>query len=166
MRRLGFNALQANLLSIPNVVITVVALIGVTALSEIVDNRWLVCTIENWFATPQHLKSPTDGSSGGSYRCSLLCASSQTWALGNTLPSQRCCSAIPMCTPSKSRGLLAIAGMYAPAQYLLRLSVQNDFHATVAHPLYIVQHVRPSIGHYRCQRLCAVSQLALLLGKR
>jgi len=50
MRRLGFSTLMANLLSIPNVALTMLGLIGITALSEVFDNRWLVCSIENlWF---------------------------------------------------------------------------------------------------------------------
>lgn len=47
---LGFSTVMANLLSVPNTVLSVVNLVLLTCLSEIVNNRTWVCAIENlWF---------------------------------------------------------------------------------------------------------------------
>ncbi|TNY22145.1 major facilitator superfamily domain-containing protein [Rhodotorula diobovata] len=50
MKDLGFSTVMANLLSVPNTVLSVVNLVLLTCLSEIVNNRTWVCAIENlWF---------------------------------------------------------------------------------------------------------------------
>ncbi|GAA5886078.1 hypothetical protein JCM6882_004256 [Rhodosporidiobolus microsporus] len=49
MRGLGFSTVMANLLSVPHIAISIVNLIGLTALSEWVNSRTWVCMVENWW---------------------------------------------------------------------------------------------------------------------
>lgn len=47
--KLGFSTIQTNLLSIPNVVISIFNLVLVTIASEIFNSRTWLCTVENWW---------------------------------------------------------------------------------------------------------------------
>ncbi|GAA5822225.1 hypothetical protein JCM3770_005857 [Rhodotorula araucariae] len=49
MKDLGFSTVMANLLSVPNTVFSVVNLVLLTCLSEIINNRAFVCSLENWW---------------------------------------------------------------------------------------------------------------------
>ncbi|BGP40232.1 hypothetical protein JCM10449v2_004190 [Rhodotorula kratochvilovae] len=49
MKDLGFSTVMANLLSVPNTVISVVNLVLITCLSEIINHRAFVCSVENWW---------------------------------------------------------------------------------------------------------------------
>ncbi|GAA5850520.1 hypothetical protein JCM8547_001901 [Rhodosporidiobolus lusitaniae] len=52
MKRLGFSTVMANLLSVPNTVISIVNLLLLTMLSEFVNSRAWVASIENWWFLP------------------------------------------------------------------------------------------------------------------
>ncbi|KPV74735.1 uncharacterized protein RHOBADRAFT_44255 [Rhodotorula graminis WP1] len=50
MKSLGFSTVMANLLSVPNTVISIVNLVLLTCLSEVLNQRTFVCAVENlWF---------------------------------------------------------------------------------------------------------------------
>lgn len=55
MRQLGYTRLLANLLSIPNVALSIITLIGITVLSEVVDSRTWLCSMENWWFLPFYI---------------------------------------------------------------------------------------------------------------
>lgn len=46
-RRLGFSRIMSNLLAVPHTALTVITILGVTILSEAVNNRSFVCMIQN-----------------------------------------------------------------------------------------------------------------------
>ncbi|GAA5850490.1 hypothetical protein JCM8547_001891 [Rhodosporidiobolus lusitaniae] len=52
MKRLGFSTVMANLLSVPNTVISIVNLLLITMLSEFVNSRAWVASLENWWFLP------------------------------------------------------------------------------------------------------------------
>lgn len=63
-RQLGFNVIQTNLLTIPYVAWAIVNLLGITVISELVDNRSLVGASQNLWTLPCFialvvLKNPT-----------------------------------------------------------------------------------------------------------
>lgn len=49
MKRLGFSTVKANLLSVPNTVWSMFNLILLTAATEVFQNRWFLCSLENWW---------------------------------------------------------------------------------------------------------------------
>ncbi|GAA5869739.1 hypothetical protein JCM3774_003837 [Rhodotorula dairenensis] len=49
MKRLGFSTVKANLLSVPNTVWSMANLLLLTAATEVFQNRWLLCSLENWW---------------------------------------------------------------------------------------------------------------------
>ncbi|GAA6007031.1 hypothetical protein JCM10207_009176 [Rhodosporidiobolus poonsookiae] len=49
MKRLGFSTVMANLLSVPNTVLSVINLLLITILSEVVNGRAWLCSVENWW---------------------------------------------------------------------------------------------------------------------
>ncbi|CED82286.1 Permease of the major facilitator superfamily [Phaffia rhodozyma] len=51
-KTLGFSTINANLLSIPNTVISIINLLAITAISELVDNRSFVSMAENLWMLP------------------------------------------------------------------------------------------------------------------
>ncbi|WRT70423.1 uncharacterized protein IL334_007421 [Kwoniella shivajii] len=55
MKGLGFTTLQANLLSIPNIVWSIINIVGITVLSEVVNSRALVCMAEDLWMLPNYI---------------------------------------------------------------------------------------------------------------
>jgi hypothetical protein len=51
-RQLGFNTTEANLLSIPNQVLTIINLVIITVVSELVGNRSFIAMSENIVSHP------------------------------------------------------------------------------------------------------------------
>lgn len=51
-RRLGFNVIHTNLLSIPNVIGSSITMLLITALSELIDNRSFVSMAEDFWLLP------------------------------------------------------------------------------------------------------------------
>ncbi|POY75222.1 hypothetical protein BMF94_1854 [Rhodotorula taiwanensis] len=49
MKQLGFSTVMANLLSVPNTVWSIMNLLLLTAATEIFQNRWFICSLENWW---------------------------------------------------------------------------------------------------------------------
>lgn len=49
MKQLGFSTVMANLLSVPNTVWSIFNLVLLTAMTEVFQNRWFVCSLENWW---------------------------------------------------------------------------------------------------------------------
>jgi hypothetical protein len=55
MKQLGFSTLMANILSVPQVAISIINLLFITILSELVNNRTLVCMIEDFWFLPFYI---------------------------------------------------------------------------------------------------------------
>ena len=55
LRQLGFNVVETNLLNIPSTVISIFLLFGITAVSELVNNRSFVCMAENIWMLPNFI---------------------------------------------------------------------------------------------------------------
>jgi hypothetical protein len=52
LRNLGFNTFQTNLLTIPSTVLGIFTMLGITIISEVVDDRALVSMAEDVWALP------------------------------------------------------------------------------------------------------------------
>ncbi|WWC71813.1 uncharacterized protein I206_105772 [Kwoniella pini CBS 10737] len=55
MKGLGFTTLQSNLLSIPNIIWSIINIIGITILSEVVNSRAWVCMAEDIWMLPNYI---------------------------------------------------------------------------------------------------------------
>ncbi|WWC91517.1 uncharacterized protein L201_006463 [Kwoniella dendrophila CBS 6074] len=55
MKQLGFSTIQSNLLSIPNIVWSIINIVTITIISEIVDSRALVCMAEDLWMLPNYI---------------------------------------------------------------------------------------------------------------
>ncbi|GAA5975659.1 hypothetical protein JCM10908_005233 [Rhodotorula pacifica] len=52
MKQLGFSTVKANLLAVPNTVWAMINLLLITAVTEIVQNRWALLSVQNWWYIP------------------------------------------------------------------------------------------------------------------
>ncbi|WVQ67207.1 uncharacterized protein L199_005402 [Kwoniella botswanensis] len=55
MKQLGFTTLQSNLLSIPNIVWSIINIVGITVISEVVNSRAWVCMAEDLWMLPNYI---------------------------------------------------------------------------------------------------------------
>ena len=89
-KSLGFNTIQANLLSIPYTVISVINCVVIAIVSELVDNRSFICMAEDLVSGrtfPLFTLRPADRS--GSSRASSPSRASQRSPVGSTSPSHQ-----------------------------------------------------------------------------
>ncbi len=55
LKNLGFSTVKANLLAVPNTVISVIMLLAITMLSEVVNNRAFVASLQAVWQLPNYI---------------------------------------------------------------------------------------------------------------